>query len=311
MTTLSIDLRERIVKAYDRGEGTRQQIADRYNVSLGMVKKLLQQRRRTGDIANRHHFSGRKPKITAKHQQQLKLLIQQQPDATLKELREAVGLQCTLPAIHYVLLRLGLPLKKTLRPAELNRPDIQEARKQWAIAVDSVLHRRFLFIDESGAKTNMTRLYGRAPRGDRVYDYVPCGRWTTTTMIAAVGRNGPQACWVLDGPMDGDAFAVWATFILAPTLEPDDIVIMDNLSVHKNKDARAAIENTGAEIWDLPAYSPDLNPIEKMWSKIKSNLRKVKARDNEALLRAIGKAMEQVSHLDIVNWFASCGYSLI
>jgi transposase len=174
-----------------------------------------------------------------------------------------------------------------------------------------VAHRRLLFIDESGAKTNMTRLYGRARRGARVYDHVPNGRWETTTMIAAVGRNGPQAPWVVDGPMDGDAFAVWAEQVLAPTLQETDIVVMDNLSVHKNAHARAAIEARGAAVWDLPAYSPDLNPIEKMWSKIKACLRKFKARDPQSLCTAIGQAMAKVSPRDIQNWFASCGYSLI
>lgn len=112
MATLSNDLRERIVAAYDRGDWTRQQIADRYNVSLGMVKKLLQQRRRTGDIAPRHCYSGRKPKITVNHQQKLKRLIEKRPDMTLEELRAELGIACTLPAIHYVLLRMDLSLKK-------------------------------------------------------------------------------------------------------------------------------------------------------------------------------------------------------
>jgi transposase len=174
-----------------------------------------------------------------------------------------------------------------------------------------VAHRRLLFIDESGAKTNMTRLYGRAPRGLRVHDYVPHARWETTTMIAAVGRNGPQAAWVLDGPLDGIAFLVWIEQVLAPTLEPADILVMDNLSVHKNTQARAAIEATGASIWDLPPYSPDLNPIEKMWSKIKAYLRKAKAREPETLYQAIGHALAQITHQDIRSWFASCGYSLL
>lgn len=185
------------------------------------------------------------------------------------------------------------------------------ARAKWEEAKAQVEHRRLLFIDESGAKTNMTRLYGRGPRGARVCDHVPCGRWETTTMIAAVGRNGPQAPWVIDGPMDGAAFSVWAEQVLAPTLQPGDIVVMDNLSVHKNAGARSAIEAAGAEIWDLPPYSPDLNPIEKMWSKVKALLRKTKARTPQALYRAIGHAMEKVTHQDIINWFASCGYSLI
>jgi transposase len=184
------------------------------------------------------------------------------------------------------------------------------ARARWAKGVSQVGHRRLLFIDESGAKTNMTRLYGRAPKGERVQDRVPTGRWQTTTMIAAIGRNGPQAPWVLDGPMDGTAFAVWAEHVLAPTLEPTDIVVMDNLAVHKNTAARKAIEATGAEIWDLPPYSPDLNPIEKMWSKVKAILRRVKARDPDTLLRTIGKAFAEVSQEDIVNYFSSCGYSL-
>ena len=113
MATLSQDLRERIVAAYDRGDGTRQQIADRYEVSLGMVKKLLQQRRRTGDIAARHRYSGRKPKITVKHQKKLKRLVRDHSDMTLEELREAISVECTLPAIHYALGRMGLSLKKS------------------------------------------------------------------------------------------------------------------------------------------------------------------------------------------------------
>ena len=112
MATLSMDLRERIIAACDRGDGTRQQIADRYNVSLGMVKKLLQQRRDTGDIGPRHHNSGAKPKITPKHQKQLKRLVRDQPDMTLEELREAIGVSCTPQAIHYALGRIGLSLKK-------------------------------------------------------------------------------------------------------------------------------------------------------------------------------------------------------
>ncbi|HQH73085.1 MAG TPA: IS630 family transposase [bacterium] len=198
-----------------------------------------------------------------------------------------------------------------MRASELNRRDIKEARANWKEKASRISQRRLLFIDESGAKTNMTRLYGRAPRGKRVYDHVPNGRWNTTTMISAVGRNGTQAPWVLDGPMDGAAFEIWVKHVLAPTLEVNDIVVMDNLSVHKNARVRALIAERGAEVWDLPAYSPDLNPIEKMWSKIKAQLRKAKARNAESLYRAIGAALDQVSDTDIQNWFVSCGYSLI
>lgn len=110
--------------------------------------------------------------------------------------------------------------------------------------------------------------------------------------------------------MDGAAFEIWVEYVLVPTLEVNDIVVMDNLSVHKNARVRSLIMGQGAEEWDLPAYSPDLNPIEKMWSKIKSYLRKAKARNGESLYRAIGEALGQVSGTDIQNWFISCGYSL-
>ena len=185
------------------------------------------------------------------------------------------------------------------------------ARVQWGKERKHIGHARLLFVDESGAKTNMTRHYGRAPRGERAYDRVPHRRWETTTMIAAMGRNGPQAPWVLDGPMDGTAFAAWAKYVLAPTLAAGDIIVLDNLSAHRNKEAIQAIQDAGADVWFLPAYSPDLNPIEKMWSKIKAHLRKEKVREPEALFRAIGDGFACVSNADILNWFASCGYRLI
>ena len=156
----------------------------------------------------------------------------------------------------------------------------------------------------------MTRLYGRAERGTRVRDSVPTCRWETTTMIATVGRNGPQAPWVFSGAIDGEIFRTYVEKVLAPTLGPGDILVMDNLSTHKNKSARQAILTTGALIWDLPPYSPDLNPIEKMWSKMKAYLRKRKARSSDELVDAIGEALTKITHEDIVGWFASCGYSL-
>jgi transposase len=129
-------------------------------------------------------------------------------------------------------------------------------------------------------------------------------------MMAAVGRNGPQAPWVFSGALDGDMFEVYVTRVLAPTLQPGDILVMDNLSAHKNKTAREAILATGAEVWDLPPYSPDFNPIEKMWSKVKAYLRWYKARNTEELMKAIGEALTKITPEDIRGWFSSCGYSL-
>jgi transposase len=168
---------------------------------------------------------------------------------------------------------------------------------------------RLVFVDESGAKTNMTRLYGRAKAGHRVVDNVPSGYWSATTMISSVRIDGSTACMVVDGATSKDIFEAYIKHILLPTLTEGDIVVLDNLSAHKSRHVRGLIESAGAELWYLPAYSPDLNPIEKMWSKVKSILRKFKARTNEALIDGIAKALEMVTASDAKGWFESCGYA--
>lgn len=170
--------------------------------------------------------------------------------------------------------------------------------------------KKLVFIDESGAKTNMTRLYGRAKDGQRAVDSAPGGRWSTTTMIAAVTLDGHRAPMVINGATNGDVFKVYIEKFLLPTLSAGDCVILDNLSAHKGSDIREMIEAVGAELWFLPAYSPDLNPIEKMWSKVKAILRKWKARTETELIATIAKALEQVTASDCLGWFKSCGYAV-
>ena len=167
---------------------------------------------------------------------------------------------------------------------------------------------KLVFIDESGAKTNMTRLYGRAKAGKRVADDIPSGHWCTTTMISSMRLDGSTACMVVDGATDKDVFKAYVQHILLPTLKPCDIVIMDNLSAHKNQEVKDLIESVDVEIWFLPPYSPDLNPIEKMWSKIKAILRTLKARTEQALVDAIAKALDAITASDAKGWFESCGY---
>ena len=167
---------------------------------------------------------------------------------------------------------------------------------------------RFVFVDESGAKTNMTRLYGRAIAGQRATDDTPSGHWCTTTMISSVRLDGSTACMVVEGATTKDIFEAYIEQILLPTLKAGDIVVLDNLSAHKSRQARELIQSVGAELWYLPTYSTDLNPIEKMWSKIKSILRTLKARTKEALVYAIAKALEMVTASDAKGWFESCGY---
>ena len=168
---------------------------------------------------------------------------------------------------------------------------------------------RLVFIDEAGAKTNMTRLYGRAEKGERVVDLAPHGHWCTTTMISSIRLNGTTACMTVDGSTTADVFRAYAEQVLIPSLHSGDIVVLDNLASHKDPAALEMIRQAGAEVRFLPPYSPDLNPIEKMWSKIKQILRSVKARTQEALLAAIAATLECVTQEDALGWFASCGYT--
>jgi transposase len=154
----------------------------------------------------------------------------------------------------------------------------------------------------------MTRLFGRALHGSRRNDSAPSGHWNTATMLSSIRFDASTEAIVIDGPVNKKMFAAYIEKELAPTLHPGDIVIMDNLSAHKDEAVRKSIESRGATLKYLPPYSPDLNPIEKMWSKIKQLLRSAKARDYEELIRAIGDALNRVTPDDAVGWFQSCGY---
>jgi transposase len=170
--------------------------------------------------------------------------------------------------------------------------------------------RRLVFIDESGAKTNMARLYARAPAGVRAWSKVPAGHWCTTTVLAALRVDGVSAEWVVDGPVDGDVFAAYAELVLAPALRPGDVVVLDNLAAHKDERVIRAIEAAGARVLYLPPYSPDFNPIENMWAKVKAHLRKAAARTSDALWRAVGDALASVTAEDCRGFFRHCGYAV-
>jgi transposase len=165
-----------------------------------------------------------------------------------------------------------------------------------------------IFIDETGASTKMARLRGRAAKGKRCCSFVPFGHWKTTTFTAGLRVNGLAAPFVLDGPMDGDAFLAYVRQVLVPELKSGDIVIMDNLPAHKVTGVRATIESAGARLVYLPPYSPDLNPIEKAFSKLKAILRKAAARTLEDLWAAIAGALTAFEPQECRNYFTACGY---
>jgi transposase len=169
---------------------------------------------------------------------------------------------------------------------------------------------RFVFIDESGAKTNMTRTRGRAPRGVRVIEPVPHGHWQTTTMIAAIRTTGPCAAAVVSGATDSDVFRAYVQHVLVPDLKIGDVVVLDNLQPHKAAGVREMVEAAGAMLLYLPPYSPDYNPIENMWSKLKQNLRSAAARTQQALSEAITAALKTISISDCLGFFRNCGYAI-
>ncbi len=167
-----------------------------------------------------------------------------------------------------------------------------------------------IFIDETWAKTNMTRRRGRAPVGERLMAKVPHGHWKTTTLIAALGIEGMRCSTVVDGAVNADVFESFVEQVLASALKPGDVVVMDNLSSHKRQRTRALIEATGATLLFLPPYSPDLNPIEMVFAKIKQLLRSLACRTREALWVAMQSVLDQVTGSDAQHCFRHCGYTL-
>lgn len=165
-----------------------------------------------------------------------------------------------------------------------------------------------MFVDETGADTALTRLYGRAPRGQRLVGAVPQGHWKTTTLVSAIRRDGVVASLAFEGAMDGPTFQAYVERVLVPALRPGDIVVLDRLAAHRGPRVARAIRKAGAGVWYLPPYSPDLNPIEQVWSKVKGWLRRAAARTTEALWEAMGQALGAVTAQDCQNGFAHCGY---
>jgi transposase len=198
------------------------------------------------------------------------------------------------------------PEKKSLSAAERD----EAARAAWGAQAAAVDPRRLVWVDETGSHIALTPLYARAPRGERAQARVPRNRGRVTTTIAALTADGMGPALMLEGGVDGAAFEAYVAHLLAPTLRPGQIVVLDNLKAHQGERVRAAIEARGAELWFLPAYSPDLSPIEEAFSKLKALLRRAAARTGEALTAAIRAALTAITARDARGWYAHCGYPL-
>jgi transposase len=185
---------------------------------------------------------------------------------------------------------------------------VKARRLAWFEAQPELDPARLVFIDETGASTKMARLRGRAPRGTRCRAAIPHGHWKTTTLVAALRLEGMTAPMVINGAMTGEAFRAWVRHMLAPSLRAGDVVVMDNLPAHKVSGVREMIEATGAQLLYLPPYSPDFNPIEQAFAKLKAFLRKAAARTLEALEAAIADALDAFAPPECANYFTASGY---
>jgi len=218
-----------------------------------------------------------------------------------------LGLRTSTSAVDRFCARHNLSFKKTAHAAEQERADVKAARGVWKARQPSLDPTRLVFIDETGTTTNMARLCGRCNRGQRLVSSIPHGHWKTTTFVAGLCHDRIRAPCVVDGPMDGMTFIAYVEQFLAPTLGPGQIVVMDNLPAHKVLGVREAIEATGAELWLLPAYSPDLNPIELFFSKLKARLRKANKRAVDDLWHHIGEIVQNLKPEECARYLAHCG----
>jgi transposase len=268
--------------------------------------------RETGSVEARSN-KGQSRSPLKRHEQWLLDLVRQKPDLTLEEIQRRLCAErehkAGLGSVWRFFHRHNISFKKSVRAAEQDRPDVSAARAAWAQAQADLAPERLVFIDETGTSTNMARLRGRAPRGERLVGKIPHGHWKTTTFVAGLRASALTAPCVIDGPMNGNAFLAYIEQILGPSLKPGDIVVLDNLSAHKVPGVREVIAAAGARLLYLPPYSPDFNPIEQVFAKLKALLRKAAERTVEDLWDRIAALLGAFTPSECTNYFRNAGYA--
>jgi transposase len=303
------DLRDRVLAV----PGLLREVAERFGVSTSYVSRARSRLSRLGQASAGAQCS-HVPLRLAALKEPLLAQVALAPEQTLAQLcqwgKAEHGIEVGPTAMGKTLARFGLTLKKkTLHASEQARADVAQARADWSAEQSALAAaERLVFLDETWATTNMAPTWGRSPRGERCLGHAPFGHWHTTTFVCALSKQGLLAPLVLDGPINGEAFVAWVEQFLVPELRAGDVVVMDNLSSHKVAGVKAAIEGAGAALRYLPPYSPDFNPIEQSFAKLKGLLRKTQARTLEALWSAIGSLMDQFSSSECERYIRHCGY---
>jgi transposase len=311
MVAISNDLRERVVRLVE-GEGTsRRQAAARLMISPASAIRILQRYDEAGVVAPKKRKSRLSP--LAKYAEAISAMVDKRPDATLKELvatiRDNLGVATSKSAVDRFLKKIGLKFKKSLIADEQTRDDVA-LKRGWfrRVAQRYMDHVSFVFIDETGMNLGMTRARGRALVGERLVCSAPGRCRRSLTLVAALGVEGIVASMIFNGAVDGACFVAWVKKILVPALRPGTTVVMDNLSVHKDSAVEAALRAAGCSLLFTPPYSPDLNPIEMFFSKLKAALRAVEARTMPALDAAIADVIASLKPEECRNFFIECGY---
>ena len=306
MQAYSPEFRRDVLAAIDQGEGTRA-VALRFSVSESWVRRIKQERREIGKLAPSR--TRRRTPAWVAEADRIREAIAETPDRTLRELKAHLQTTLSVPTLCRALRALKLTVKKkVLIAAERERPDVATRRAAWKAEQAGHDPEHLVFIDETWAKTNMTRTRGRSPKGARLLARVPHGHWKTTTFLAAMRTTGLTAPLVVDGAINGAIFLAYVEQHLVPTSRRGDVVVMDNLSAHKVAGVCAAIEGAGARVLYLPPYSPDLNPIETLFSKFKWLLRSAAERTVEALWAACGALVDEFTEAECRNHIRHCGY---
>ncbi|MGO6719201.1 IS630 family transposase [Rhizobium ruizarguesonis] len=307
---LSDDLRLRVLKASAAGMSARQAAA-RFGVGISTAIRWIA-RAGDGEPTSRPQGWRRSSSLDA-HEAFVVEMIDDRKDVTLDEMVERLCVErqvgISRSALGAWLRRRGWTFKKKSAHAlEQDRLDVLKHRRAWFDGQLDLDPEKLIFIDETGLSTKMARLRGRAIRGERCRAGVPHGHWKTTTFTGALRLTGMTAPFVYDGAMNGNVFLAYVEQVLLPTLQTGDVVVMDNLPAHKTAGVRDAIERAGAKLMFLPPYSPDFNPIENAFSKLKAMLRARAERKIDALWDAVGALMPRFTPAECANYFKAAGY---
>ncbi|WP_318855663.1 IS630-like element ISRm10-1 family transposase [Sinorhizobium meliloti] len=307
---LSDDLRIRVLKASAAGMSARQAAA-RFGVGISTAIRWIA-RAKEGELTPRPQ-GWRRPSAVDAHEEFVVALIEERKDVTLDEMVQRLSVERQVKisrrALGAWLRGRGWTFKKkTAHALEQDRPDVLKRRRVWFDGQLDLDPEKLIFIDETGLSTKMARLRGRALRGERCRAGVPHGHWKTTTFTGALRLTGMTAPFVYDGAMNGNVFLAYVEQVLLPTLQAGDVVVMDNLPAHKTSGVRDAIERAGAKLMFLPPYSPDFNPIENAFSKLKAMLRGRAERKIDALWDAVGALIPRFTPDECANYFRAAGY---